>query len=207
MPGMHLLLVAWQAHYDLKDPKGLAGFLIESDIKLVRAESGSPDESSRHRSSDMKRHEMHKMKKRQSFQLAWFFSLGVVFLFFRPQAGMVRSIVGLHSWVWFRGMLWKTRIWKVPHSAVIPGISGVCWTRMVVSLGGRKLKPWPSPMLLGHHVLHWWAMKKYKRGQMSAMTANLLSFEMWWKRHQFLQRLRHSLNFEPSKKYWKLWRS
>ena len=26
-------------------------------------------------------------------------------------------------------------------SAVIPGISGVCWTRMVVSLGGRKLKP------------------------------------------------------------------
>ena len=48
MPGIHLL--AWQAHYDLKDPKGLAGFLIDSDIKLVRAEWGSPDESSRHKS-------------------------------------------------------------------------------------------------------------------------------------------------------------
>ena len=69
MPGMYLL--AWQAHYDLKDPKGLAGFLIHSDIKLIRAESGSPDESIRHKSQgDMKRNGMHKMKKRQSFQLA-----------------------------------------------------------------------------------------------------------------------------------------
>ena len=48
MPGIHLL--AWQAHYDLKDPKGLAGFLVDSDIKLIRAESGSPDESIRHKS-------------------------------------------------------------------------------------------------------------------------------------------------------------
>ena len=88
------------------------------------------------------------------------------------------SLLGL-----IRSMLWKTRIWKVP---VIPGTSGVCWTRMVVSLGGRKLKLWPSLMLPGHHVLHWWAMKKYKRGQMGAMTANLLSFEIWWNLHQFL---------------------
>ena len=69
---MHLsYLGAWQAHYDLKDPKGLAGFLIDSDIKLVRAESGSSEESNRHKSEgDMKRNGMHKMKRRQSFQLA-----------------------------------------------------------------------------------------------------------------------------------------
>jgi len=53
-----------QAHYDLKDPAGLAGFLIDSDIKLVRAEWGSPDESSRHKSQgDMKRNGMQ-----ESFQ-------------------------------------------------------------------------------------------------------------------------------------------
>ena len=64
-------LGAWQAHYDLKDPAGLAGFLIDSDIKLVRAESGSSEESSWHKSQgDMKRNGMHKMKRRQSFQLA-----------------------------------------------------------------------------------------------------------------------------------------
>ena len=52
----HVSFLAWQAHYDLKDPAGLAGFLIDSDIKLVRAEWGSPDESSRHKSQgDMKR--------------------------------------------------------------------------------------------------------------------------------------------------------
>ena len=67
---------------------------------------------------------------------------------------------------------------KYTSSAVIPGISGACWTRMVASLGGRKLKPQPSPILLGHHVLHWCAMKKCKRGQMGAMTVNLLSFEI-----------------------------
>ena len=69
---MHLSYIgAWQAHYDLKDPAGLAGFLIDSDIKLVRAESGSSEESSRHKSEgDMKRNGMHKMKRRQSFQLA-----------------------------------------------------------------------------------------------------------------------------------------
>ena len=43
----HAFLLAWQAHYDLKDPAGLGGFLIDSDIKLVRAESGSPDQMSR----------------------------------------------------------------------------------------------------------------------------------------------------------------
>ena len=53
--GFHVSLLAWQAHYDLKDPAGLAGFLIDSDIKLVRAESGSSDESIRHKSS--RRHE------------------------------------------------------------------------------------------------------------------------------------------------------
>ena len=48
--------LAWQAHYDLKDPAGLAGFLIDSDIKLIRAESGAPDDWSRHKSQgDMKR--------------------------------------------------------------------------------------------------------------------------------------------------------
>ena len=41
----HASFLAWQAQYDLKDPAGLAGFLIDSDIKLVRAESGSSDES------------------------------------------------------------------------------------------------------------------------------------------------------------------
>ena len=40
----HASFLAWQAHYDLKDPAGLAGFLIDSDIKLVRAESGSSDD-------------------------------------------------------------------------------------------------------------------------------------------------------------------
>ena len=39
----HSSLGRWQAHYDLKDPAGLAGFLIHSDIKLIRAECGSPD--------------------------------------------------------------------------------------------------------------------------------------------------------------------
>ena len=67
----HASLLAWQAHYDLKDPAGLAGFLIDSDIKLVRAESGSSDESSRHKKSRRheKRNGMHKMKRQQSFQL------------------------------------------------------------------------------------------------------------------------------------------
>ena len=98
-------------------------------------------------------------------------------------------------------MLWKKQEDTESTSwAVLPGTSGACWMLMVVSLGGRKLKPRPSPMLLGHHVLHWWAMKKYKRGQMSAMTANLLSFESWRKRHQFLQKHCHSLNFESWKK-------
>ena len=63
-------------------------------------------------------------------------------------------------------------------SAVIPGTSRACWRRMVVSLGGRKLKLWPSLMLLEHHVLHWWAMKKYKRGQMSTLTADWSHFEI-----------------------------
>ena len=48
-------LPAWQAHYDLKDPAGLAGFLIDSDIKLVRAEWGSSDVSIQH--SGSRRHE------------------------------------------------------------------------------------------------------------------------------------------------------
>ena len=66
----HASCLAWQAHYDLKDPAGLAGFLIDSDIKLVRAESGSPDEWSRHKSQgDMKRHGMQTADK-TSFQLA-----------------------------------------------------------------------------------------------------------------------------------------
>ena len=103
------------------------------------------------------------------------------------------------------GLIWSHALKKQEDTestlwAVISGTSGVCWTQMVVSLGGRKLKPRPSLMLLGHHVLHWWAMKKYKRGQMSAMTANLLSLVIWWKRHQFLQQLRHSLDFESWKK-------
>ena len=51
----HASFLAWQAHYDLRDPAGLAGFLIDSDIKLVRAESGTPDESSWH--SGSRRHE------------------------------------------------------------------------------------------------------------------------------------------------------
>ena len=51
----HVSFLAWQAHYDLKDPAGLAGFLIDSDIKLVRAESGSSDGSSQH--SGSRRHE------------------------------------------------------------------------------------------------------------------------------------------------------
>ena len=56
--------LAWQAHYDLKDPAGLAGFLIDSDIKLVRAEWGSPDESSRHKSQgDMKRNGLQNADK------------------------------------------------------------------------------------------------------------------------------------------------
>ena len=76
----HASCLAWQARYDLKDPAGLAGFLIDSDIKLVRAESGSPDEWSRHKSQGhMKRHGMHKSQghmKRHS--LFW---LGVLFGF------------------------------------------------------------------------------------------------------------------------------
>ena len=102
------------------------------------------------------------------------------------------------------------RTQKVPQSAVIPGTSGACWMLMVVSLGGRKPKPRPLPMLLGHYVLHWWAMKKYKRGQMSAMTANLLRLIIWWKRHQFLSGISSLLVilvFIPSKKYWKLWKA
>ena len=66
----HASFLAWQAHYDLKDPAGLAGFLIDSDIKLVRAEWGSSDGSSRHKSEGDMRNEMGcKMKTRQSFQL------------------------------------------------------------------------------------------------------------------------------------------
>ena len=81
MSSMHLL--AWQANYDLKDPKGLAGFLIDSDIKLVRAEWGSLDESSRDKSQgDMKRNRMHKMKTRQvSNYSIGFFSWCVVSFF------------------------------------------------------------------------------------------------------------------------------
>ena len=53
----HASFLAWQAHYDLKDPAGLAGFLIDSDIKLIRAESGSSDAWSRHKShGNMKGH-------------------------------------------------------------------------------------------------------------------------------------------------------
>ena len=47
----HASFIAWQAHYDLRDPTGLAGFLIDSDIKLVRAEWGSSDGSSQHSGS------------------------------------------------------------------------------------------------------------------------------------------------------------
>ena len=57
----HASFLAWQAHYDLKDPAGLAGFLIDSDIKLVRAESGTSDESSRH--SGSRRHEKKRAAK------------------------------------------------------------------------------------------------------------------------------------------------
>ena len=67
----HASFLAWQAHYDLKDPAGLAGFLIESDIKLIRAESGSPDESSRHKSQgDMKQEWDAQHEEKTSFQLA-----------------------------------------------------------------------------------------------------------------------------------------
>ena len=60
----HASFIAWQAHYDLKDPAGLAGFLIDSDIKLVRAEWGSPDESSRRKSQgDMKRNGLQNESK------------------------------------------------------------------------------------------------------------------------------------------------
>ena len=69
---------------------------------------------------------------------------------------MVRSSVGLHSRDKLEACFEKNRrIQKVHDSAVISGTSGVCWTQMVVSLGGRKPKPRPLPMLLGHHVLHW----------------------------------------------------
>ena len=138
MPQMHLL--AWQAHYDLKDPKGLAGFLIDSDIKLVRAEWGSPDESSRHKSQgDMKRNQMHKMKKNK---VSNWHSLYV----FSPQVGMVWSIVGLQSWVWLEScsMLWKTRIWKVPHRL---------WFQVSQEFAGRG---WSFPSEAGswNHDLH-----------------------------------------------------
>ena len=83
-------LVAWQAHYDLKDPKGLAGFLIESDIKLIRAEFGSPDESIRHKSQGhMKRHEMHKTKKTKVSNWHSFFFARCVVSFFS---------IGFFSW-------------------------------------------------------------------------------------------------------------
>ena len=196
----HVSFLAWQAHYDLKDPAGLAGFLIDSDIKLVRAESGSSDESSRHKSSRRHESEMgctkwreNKVSNYPTVDKGVFLLFGVLFcFFFTPQVGVVSTSVGLHSRNKCKrhALKKKQEDTESTSSAVIPGTSGACWMLMVVSLGGRKPKPRPSPMLLGHHVLHWWAMKKYKRGQMSAMTA-----EICWKRHQFLQEFRHSLNF------------
>ena len=98
----HVFFLAWQAHYDLKDPAGLAGFLIDSDIKLVRAESGSPDGSSQH--SGSRRHEKkwdaqneEKTKFPTIVDKGFFFVC--FFCFFTPRVGMVWSIVGLHSWV------------------------------------------------------------------------------------------------------------
>ena len=157
---LHLsYLGAWQAHYDLKDPKGLAGFLIDSDIKLVRAESGSPGEWSRHKSQGDMRNEMGcKMKTRQSFHIAdkgeSFFSV-CCFIFFTAPVGVVSTSVGLYSQNKLEACFEKQEDTESTSWAVLPGTSGACWMLMVVSLGGRKLKPRPSLMLLGHHVPHW----------------------------------------------------
>ena len=93
---LHLsYLGAWQAHYDLKDPKGLAGFLIDSDIKLVRAESGSSDESSRH--SGSRRHK-EKWDARRRKEYMVFFACVVLFFHTSSRNAMEQyrtSLLGL----------------------------------------------------------------------------------------------------------------
>ena len=93
-------LLAWQAHYDLKDPAGLAGFLIDSDIKLVRAESGSSDGSSRHKShGDMKGHGMQNEEKTKfATDVAFFIRCVVLFFHSSSRHGMEQcrtSLLGL----------------------------------------------------------------------------------------------------------------
>ena len=95
----HASFLAWQAHYDLKDPAGLAGFLIDSDIKLVRAEFGSSEESSRHsKSRRLEKKWDAKCRQDEVSNCSIVFFLFV--FFFTLRVGMVWSSVGLHSWVW-----------------------------------------------------------------------------------------------------------
>ena len=159
----HSSLGRWQAHYDLKDPAGLARFLIHSDIKLIRAECGSPDpEVSMFMECDERCHGIllwctTKNVRDNSLNFChplpfvvadakWCnskSSWGLEFCVYMPEPLKMDFV---YCFEMFLATCTTLKFW---------GTWGHCWIPMVAFLEGRRQRTWPSSIPVELHVAHW----------------------------------------------------